>query len=45
MSAQDRLARSLIPLLLASLSLPAVALQPLLTDDANTQGSGGNQRV
>lgn len=43
MSTQNSLARSLIPLLLASLSLPAVALQPLLTDDANTQGSGGNQ--
>lgn len=43
MSTQNSLARSLIPLLLASLSLPAVALQPLLTDDTNTQGSGGNQ--
>ena len=28
---------------LAGLSLPAVAFQPLITDDTGTQGSGGNQ--
>ena len=30
-------------LLLAGLSSPALALQPLITDDTGTQGSGGNQ--
>ena len=43
MSIQDRLTGLLIPLLLATLSLPVPALQPLLTDDTGTQGSGGNQ--
>lgn len=43
MTITHRLAGSPIPLLLASLSLPAVAMQPLLTDDTGTQGSGGNQ--
>ena len=43
MTKNDRLARPLFALLLASLSLPAAAMQPLLTDDTGTQGSGGNQ--
>ena len=30
-------------LLAAALSAPALALQPLITDDTGTQGSGGNQ--
>ena len=37
--------RAVAPLLLvlAGLSSPALALQPLITDDTGTQGSGGNQ--
>jgi hypothetical protein len=32
-----------VALVLATLSLPVPALQPLITDDTGTQGSGGNQ--
>ena len=35
--------RAVALLLLAGLSSPALALQPLITDDTGTQGSGGNQ--
>lgn len=36
--------RVFLPLLLAAgVSSPALALQPLITDDSGTQGSGGNQ--
>ena len=35
--------RALAALLFAGLSSPALALQPLITDDTGTQGAGGNQ--
>ena len=38
-----RLAAHAAVLTLAALSVPVSAFQPLLTDDAGTQGSGGNQ--
>ena len=38
-----RLRPALLLSLLAIVSPPALALQPLITDDTGTQGSGGNQ--